>query len=145
MRDREFASLFFSSQTSLLPEMLFASTCISLANSAGCGIGCLAFIESNLGDSVGGSVNSQKLERMYVAALSRIEAAEPGAETTKSTPIFCAIPMPARSVLSTMRQMPWAICGCAKVHGSMVQSRFRQLLTLKSTRTDLCRRHPKSL
>jgi len=33
-------------------------------------------------------VNSQKLERMYVAALSRIEAAEPGAETTKSTPIF---------------------------------------------------------
>jgi|SRR4029079_1871812 len=88
MRDREFASLFFSSQTSLLPEMLFASTCISLANSAGCGIGCLAFIESNLGDSVGGSVNSQKLERMYVAALSRIEAAEPGAETTKSTPIF---------------------------------------------------------
>lgn len=88
MRDREFASLFFSSQTSLLPEMLFASTCISLANSAGCGIGCLAFIESNLGDSVGGSVNPQKLERMYVAALSRIEAAEPGAETTKSTPIF---------------------------------------------------------
>ena len=30
-------------------------------------------------------MNSQKLERMYVAALS---AAEPGAETTKSTPIF---------------------------------------------------------
>jgi hypothetical protein len=33
-------------------------------------------------------VNSQKLERMYVAALSRIEAAESGAETKKSTPIF---------------------------------------------------------
>ena len=33
-------------------------------------------------------MNSQKLERIYVAALSRIEAAEPGAETKKSTPIF---------------------------------------------------------
>ena len=33
-------------------------------------------------------MNSQKLERIYVAALSRIEATEPGAEARKSTPIF---------------------------------------------------------
>ena len=33
-------------------------------------------------------MNSQKLERIYVAALSRIEPTEPSADAKKSTPIF---------------------------------------------------------